>query len=299
VANKKLSCGWCAGRRAVAACCMLLVVLLVVVGCTKTAKTDSDGEAGAGPVETAQGGDGGDQAGGSRSPSDLGCQPIEVQPRGSDDATLEAGESRCYRFKVVDNGLLTVALQGDDGNIRAAVYAEPEGSTLMDPNLGYVGATPGGSTAKIPLPPGTYFIKVWNGTGVYKLETSFEEFGEPLPEVEPGADTKTAEELGPLSASRAVGGYVGATLDPFDIYSFTVADNGVLTITLTGDDGNLRAAVYAEPEGSTLMDPNLGYVGATPGGSTAKITLAPGTYFIKVWNGTGVYKLETSFAPPA
>ena len=56
----------------------------------------------------------------------------------------------------------------------------------------------------MPLPPGTYLIKVYNGNATYKLTTSFEAVEAELPEEDPGDAPDTASPLGDLTSGSEV-----------------------------------------------------------------------------------------------
>ena len=159
----------------------------------------------------------------------------------------------------------------------------------------------------VPLPPGTYLIKVYNGNATYKLTTSFEAVEAELPEEDPGDAPDTASPLGDLTSGSevSVGGYVGPADSnagiEYDLYEFEVTNNGTLHIMLGEvSAGKVYLQVAQKPDGDTLgsadvVAGNGNWYANTSQPLETAVPLPPGTYLIKVYNGNATYKLTTSF----
>jgi hypothetical protein len=205
-----------------------------------------------------------------------------------------------YRFTLAQNSDISLFASNDDF-MRFSIIADLNGNGIVDP--GEIVTSQFRSTVSIfePLPAGTYFLQASRNT-TQPFNYSFRIAETPKPgnvSPDPGETLRDAFDLGVLSGRRRLRDYVG-TLDPVDVYRFSLTQRSNLGLTFSRETQSPRVSIIADRNNNGVID--FGEVIASRSTrDSLSVNLEPGTYFIEVGRNlstvTTNYQIDISTVP--
>lgn len=154
------------------------------------------------------------------------------------------------------------------------------------------------------LPAGTYYaiVSQYEGDTNYNLSLSATPFT--TPEDTAGNTVDTARDLGTLTGSQSLSGFVGDT-DAEDLYSFNIPEGQYLDIDLRDLDADTGLTLIRDGNGNGTIDPGETINNSNSTGRTDKSLtnrdLPSGNYLVQVskQNGDSTYDLNLNATPAA
>lgn len=202
-----------------------------------------------------------------------------------------------YRFEVDQIGLLGFAVEDATSDVLRAglVVDRNEDGRLTEGEL--ISEMTRARSRSIPLPRGTYHIRMTAGTALYGLSLAHTEHAVASPETDPGSEPdESAHAFGPLTSQR-LGGYVGV-LDEKDVYTLSVSEPGTLTVAIEDTVvGVINIDVGQDADGDGIADPGETIRARDRTGTLTAPLPEAGEYYIRVFGNETTYTMTADFEP--
>ncbi|MCR5587138.1 MAG: leucine-rich repeat domain-containing protein [Lachnospiraceae bacterium] len=216
--------------------------------------------------------------------------PVEIDLSDSwTEATLASDDSAdWYKIVCPNTGVLTLSVMSYAYTQKYYLYSEEDLESSINAKTFYDASENNPETDKYSIitSPATYYVKVVDAAGKYKIKAGFKEY-----ESEEGETT--FDNPYSLSYDKEVKGVLTSS-NSVDWYTFDVQESGTYTATFTAY-GNMEMIISDEDN----IQLNNGYAsayGSDEDPETVQIEqdLEVGKYYIKICDGIGAYKLKIS-----
>ncbi|MFV2047013.1 hypothetical protein ACEWK1_06490 [Metabacillus sp. YM-086] len=224
--------------------------------------------------------------------------PFDVETTGS---LTEQTKSNDYTIDVTEAGRISFDLTSYVHSYAYIKFYDSNNKEIFNNYVYGSSSTPGRFTRWEDVEPGTYHLKIYNGssntvhTGSYKIITNFTSAGST--EVEPNNGTVEAQEL---AFSESVNGFL-AWDDKFDFFKITVPKSGQVDFNLTSYVDTYTYISLIDSNNKEIFEHYVNGSSKNPAKFIRSEDLNKGTYYVKVYNGssnnrhTGKYTLNTTF----
>lgn len=200
-----------------------------------------------------------------------------------------------YTFSISSSGWVTITYQGlSISSSNYSINNSDQTTRLASEYVSSSATTPTTKTTTLALDAGSYIVIVQansSNTGNYRIRGSFEAAGNV--DREPNDSFQTAM---PIDQDSNTTGFFSLT-DDLDFYSFNVATECNVDITVTAR----TYMSYSLWNQDLIKQKNSSASGSKESPSTSKLsklTLTPGTYYIKCESSsTGAYNVKWSLSP--
>jgi uncharacterized repeat protein (TIGR01451 family) len=207
-----------------------------------------------------------------------------------------------YRFTLASISDLNLTLSGlDKGDVEVSLGRK---LTPSDTTLNYIGTSneEGNAAESIEaklLPTGEYFIRVSRVSGNTNYQLRLSANTTAVPADKAGDTIVKSFDLGSIASIVSVSDFIGS-IDPVDLYRFTVSNALGLKARLTGLSGDADLEIFRDLDGNGVLDATEQVANSILSGvSDEEIILqgvAPETYFVRVaqFEGDTDYTLVVS-----
>ncbi len=212
-----------------------------------------------------------------------------------DVSLSETDDVHWYKVVVPVDGIISFRLMSYFNSLNYTIYNSNLSMTFADssywPIRGSASSPQTKTLGSYVLSRGTYYIKL-RGTGRYKVGAYVQEY---FSNVNVGPTTYDAPTNMNLNTN-----YIGdftLTDDNDDWYKFSVPNGQYYVISMTSYFSSLSYRVYNQNLSQAYCESSYWPVGGTttsPGTKNEEVSLTPGTYYIKLWGGTGKYVISVS-----
>ncbi len=201
-----------------------------------------------------------------------------------------------FRFTLNTSSNFNLSVDNLTADADVRLIRDINGNGLVDANEILASSTAGGSTSEFIstlLAAGTYFVNVYqfSGNTAYSLSLGASPVGDNT--------LGTANNLGALTASRSIDGFVG-TSDTDDYYRFNLNTNQALSLALTGLSSDADLQLIRDFNSNGILDAGDILANSDRSGSSPEFIfrdLAAGTYFARVSQYAGDTNYTLTLTP--
>ncbi len=225
---------------------------------------------------------------------DLGIVSAELSLK---DYIGELDDSDFYKLTLPENGNLAVVVdeEGNDRINTIRIISDRNNNRIFDRGEDIVRRSNVRDVLSTDLPAGDYFIEVDGATTNYDLRLSPTLKPSNIP-VDPGNNIAQALDLGVLPRGRSIRDYVG-TLDEFDFYKFTLAQNSNLGVVFSGETNRIFFDIFADRNGNNVAESSERVARRFSGRDRLSTNLSAGTYFIRIGGASTTYNIDITQVP--
>ncbi|MBF2069258.1 ELWxxDGT repeat protein [Fischerella thermalis] len=197
--------------------------------------------------------------------------PLSSTPSTFSDFVNSADPNDYYRFDLTSDALVDILLTPETANANLQLL-DSSGTSIISSTL--TSTTPDSIIRS--LIAGTYYIRVYpasnSQTTNYNLSVSAQTIGADIA----GNARSTAKDIGTLNGSRDFSDFVG-TIDTRDVYKFTLSNNSVFNLTLSGLIANADVELLNSSGTVLLSSTNTGNAD-----ESINTDLVAGTYYVRI-----------------